>query len=196
MYGQSFLCITYAGLGAFDLLGEVLQYVAGHVYTSWVDSSLAANVPAFAAFAGGTYIKTAASVKRVMTSAGGASFTQFAKSDTWGEDLYASLVAPGLGDSLRVETWIRGSKLGPYCPPSYQYATVDVTNMVLGGVAFKETQDHSKWAITSGASAHAVCIGDINRMSSQFARGGGTVCVPNAQLWAALNGAIAATESC
>jgi hypothetical protein len=49
------------------------------------------------------------------------------------------------------------------------------------GVTFKETQDHSKWAIADASSGSPprpfVCIGGINRMTSQFTRGGSTFCV-------------------
>jgi hypothetical protein len=59
-------------------------------------------------------------------------------------------------------------------------------------------QDHSKWGISTDAAAapNIVCIGDINRMTSQRKRGGGAVCILASNLWTALNTAITAHNSC
>lgn len=62
------------------------------------------------------------------------------------------------------------------------------------GSTWKGTQDHSKWV--SGIDDAWVCIGDINRMCSQEARGGGTVCVHNESLWSSFQSAITSIESC
>ena len=52
-----------------------------------------------------------------------------------------------------------------------------------GSTAKSYTTDHSKVAIT--AAPPWVCVGDINRMASQAARGGGAVCFDHAPaLWA------------
>lgn len=50
---------------------------------------------------------------------------------------------------------------------------------------WKYTEDHSKWAISSPGSKKPsiVCISDINRMRSQFNRGGGAICVQSNPLW-------------
>jgi hypothetical protein len=62
-----------------------------------------------------------------------------------------------------VETWRRGH---PINTPSH---VKDVYKLSVNGVEYKESQDHSKWA-TSG---QYYLIGDLNRMTSQFKRGGG-----------------------
>ena len=41
-----------------------------------------------------------------------------------------------------------------------------------------------------------ICVGDINRMSSQAHRGGGTACFINYQLWNLLNKAFVEIEPC
>jgi hypothetical protein len=61
------------------------------------------------------------------------------------------------------ETWRRGH---PINTPSH---IKDVYKLCVNGVEYKESQDHSKWA-TSG---QYYLIGDLNRMTSQFKRGGG-----------------------
>ena len=40
------------------------------------------------------------------------------------------------------------------------------------------------------------CIGDVNRMKSQFKRGGGTVCLQNDDVWKAFRDSIDEIEPC
>ena len=39
----------------------------------------------------------------------------------------------------------------------------NVQDVSVSGVKFKDTQDHSKWAITKNEAKGITCIGDINR---------------------------------
>jgi hypothetical protein len=65
-------------------------------------------------------------------------------------------------------------QLPSYCRPDYQYNVMNVEDVQLvNGISWKETTDHSKWAITM--TNNYTCIGDINRVSGQLKRGGGTV---------------------
>ena len=56
------------------------------------------------------------------------------------------------------------------------------------GEGWKETQDHSKWAISQ--TSHWVCVGDINRQHGQLHRGGGTACTLDGGLWKAFSSII------
>lgn len=52
-------------------------------------------------------------------------------------------------------------------------------------MAWPETHDHAKWAITK--DNNWVCVGDINRMISQRKRGDGTIAFQSPPLWKALS---------
>lgn len=66
-----------------------------------------------------------------------------------------------------------------------------------GSVSWKYTDDHSKWGVSTGSSSSPwVCVSDMNRMESQWVRGGGTVCFKNTGLWKALSGVITNADSC
>lgn len=98
---------------------------------------------------------------------------------------------------MMTETWIRDPELPSYCPSSGQsppFEVREVRSLTVGGTSYKYTQDHSKWGLVE-RSPH-VCIGDINRMSSQAQRGGGTVCFENKALWNALSAAVDNADSC
>ena len=139
-----------------------------------------------------------------LTTKGGVGITHFAKSAVWGQDLYEDLVEPYYKKGFMWETWRRK----PYTEPTYcsanatsgkLYDSVNVMSIKFGaGTApnalFKYTRDHCKWGIASTGST--VCIGDINRMTSQKKRGGGTACIESPPLWKAMNALINSTDAC
>lgn len=99
---------------------------------------------------------------------------RFSKSDLWKVPFYENVVVPGLGAGLIVESW--GSpQEDPTC-----LAQGVVSNLFVDfspySIAYKWTKDHSKYAISSDCTLPYVCLGDINRQTSQWSRGGGTVC--------------------
>jgi deoxyribonuclease II len=89
--------------------------------------------------------------------------------------------------------------MSSYCKPKHAYDVTNIQQIAWGvpanGLAYKETKEHSKWAISSDKTNWA-CIGDINRMDSQADRGGGTTCFYMAGLWRSLKNLIAAEDTC
>ncbi|GFO39873.1 deoxyribonuclease-2-alpha [Plakobranchus ocellatus] len=147
-------------------------------------------------------------------------FLSFAKANYFHADLYDALVAPTLKKDLLVETWLRerGTPLPSNCSTDYHVLKVDKIQLP-DGVVFNETKDHAKWAVTmpeehSQAETWAkgqnvmhmvvsetddtnwACVGDINRMDSQFHRGGGTLCIQHSGVWKAFMGAVADYVKC
>lgn len=194
MYGQSVLCLTLNSSTLADILVQ-MQLNAPQVY----DWSASASVPAAAAAAaaiialGNGVINSAATCNStVYETQGGARFTYFAKSNQWNNELYSECVAPFYNSPLVVESWIRGSATGPSCTTNQ---VLDVQELNYNGFELSEYNDHSKWAVSTDQSF--VCIGDINRMTTQFRRGGGTACIEFQQpLVDFLRSAITKTNSC
>jgi deoxyribonuclease-2 len=97
-----------------------------------------------------------------LQSMGSITYISFAKSKFFGSDLYSDMVAPYYNANLLVETWQNGvGKLPSNCS---ELTVENVLDMKLSGDPFKETTDHSKWAISKSSEQGLVCIGDINRM--------------------------------
>ena len=130
-----------------------------------------------------------------LLSQGGMPFHVYSKTSEWNNDLYAGCVAPYEKDTLWVETWIRGKAEGPVCPIT-AYDTLDIKSLNFAPLdgQWLETQDHSKWLITE--TNKRVCMGDINRMMTQYARGGGTTCFLDDILHTVLKKAITAIDEC
>lgn len=149
----------------------------------------------------------------ILSTKAGMPFKIFSKTAEWNNDLYAGCVTPTEKDTLWVESWIRGSAEGAVCPLS-DYDTLDIKylNFSAGGGRYRrndtssyrsigngsnqwsETQDHSKWAIT--ANKQTICMGDINRMTTQYSRGGGTACFSDEILHAVFKSATIDKNSC
>ncbi|XP_062586112.1 plancitoxin-1-like [Saccostrea cucullata] len=106
-----------------------------------------------------------------LKSKGGQEFRFFAKSDKFGMDLYDAFVAKDLKDNMYVETWHPSLKSN--CSTQYKVYNVEKVKFA-NHYKFMSTTDHSKWAVTE--NREWTCIGDINRATSQFKRGGGTMC--------------------
>ena len=74
------------------------------------------------------------------------------------------------------------------------YEIFDIENVTLpDDEHWKETQDHSKWAI--GINKYWVCVGDINRQHGQLSRGGGTYCRYDKSLWTAFQSLVQSYNS-
>ena len=109
--------------------------------------------------------------------------THIAKSPKNEIDIYSEYLKIYAKDWY-VETWKRGHAINTV-------STIkDVTRLSIFGVKYKESQDHSKWA----TSEQYYWIGDLNRMTSQYKRGGGGFLVKNKEVSLALKTFIVATE--
>jgi deoxyribonuclease-2 len=200
IYAQTFLCVSIEA-GTVDAVAAGLQYVDPWLFDSSMPAALQAQYPALAGLLSGQ--RATGTSTQVIGSAGGHAFTHFAKSGSWGQDLYEDLVQPALQADALWETWRRSPVEGTFCRPTYAWDSININSIALvtgAGVAvpIRETQDHSKWGVTMSATAASqwLCVGDINRMTSQWAEGGGTVCTQYTPLFLALNSTITTADAC
>ena len=127
---------------------------------------------------------TAAFNNNKKTTATSASFSYgpykfFAKSKHYQNDLYSSLVAPhilGPNQTMYIQTWLNGD--GGVLPsdPEHNIYNIDVVR-IAASAPISTHADHSKWALAVGVDTNYWCIGDLNRIESQFARGGQAICL-------------------
>ena len=92
------------------------------------------------------------------------SITHIAKPPSCHVDIYSEYLAEHYKSNWYVETWIRGHAIEKEHPLVH-----DIKSITYHEHTFKESQDHSKWAV----SDEYYFVGDLNRMTSQFTRGGG-----------------------
>ena len=199
-YGQSMMCIS---LGYKQLEAAAKQIITGH---PWVfDYKLLEGqdddaLPNMKALAEGQKSEDWDINKEIITSLKGAIFTSFYKSPNWGQYLYEDYVEPYYQSSMFWETWMNGINPDPtFCKPDYDYNSINIRTLGTedGEESWKETQDHSKWGVSSNDSTtKVVCIGDINRQESQNKRGGGTTCIVSDDLQATFIGLVQSADPC
>jgi deoxyribonuclease-2 len=192
-YAQSFLCLS---VSATTLNSVSYKYLLNrpHVYDFLFPSSLEPTYGNISSLVKGKYSTAKLCASEVLITEANTEFQLFGKTSEWNNDLYSACVAPTLQSDLLTETWIRGSAEGPSCPTS-GYETFDIQGLDFEkGFNWSETNDHSKWAIALNTTT--LCIGDINRMTTQYSRGGGTACLSNSVLFNAFQKAVSKTDSC
>lgn len=197
IYGQTFLCVSYSTSVLNELASSLLVNEVA-VYDASISKDLAAQWPALAQLAVGERNPTKVHFAvNTYTSLGGYNFTDYAKAKACKCELYTDVVAPNLNSDMAVLSWGR-PLMGSGCKPVTQYNVMDINGMTIetpkGKVWYNETKEHSKLAIA--ADGGIVCAGDINRMTSQATRGGGTTCFSNTSLWEKITHQIGGWMSC
>jgi len=91
--------------------------------------------------------------------------THIAKSPHHCIDIYSECIAQKYPCNWRVETWKRGHEIHRQIPNMK-----DVISLQYQNCEYSEKQDHSKWGVSD---TDYFWIGDLNRMTSQYHRGGG-----------------------
>ncbi|ESO88549.1 hypothetical protein LOTGIDRAFT_193211 [Lottia gigantea] len=193
VYGQIFLCVTYDSYPNIDQIGTQFLYNYPDFYNYSIPIKMRKKYPNMYSALSGKKEKFPhhSSIINLISSYS-TTFTSFAKDKKFGQDLYHDLVAPFYKSDMRTETWENGKgQMGSNCS---QYKVLNVALVGMTDVIqFEDTKDHSKWGITDSGY---VCIGDINRESSQFRRNGGTVCFNNHNVWKTFNSLILHVENC
>ena len=190
MYGQHAACF-HTTVTELARLAPLAELTVSDIY----DARISASTPAaLAALAEGAVRTDPSCNWASFTTAGGVNVTYFAKSTQWNNELYAECLAPTLQTSLYVESWIRGSAEGAACGGAQE--VLDVRGVSYpGGLTFSEYDDHSKWAV-SVRDSDWFCVSDINRMTTQFARGGSAYCWLSDDLSDAVVTAITDADTC
>lgn len=91
-----------------------------------------------------------------------------------------------------------------YCQPQFTWDSINVNNLQWRGadgsaLPFRYTQDHSKYGVAAnatGAAGQWTCTADNNRMTSQWARGGGAFCFLRPVVFAAISASIVEADQC
>ncbi|XP_072015554.1 plancitoxin-1-like [Amphiura filiformis] len=208
-FGQTLLCMTFS-FAQFEQIGQQLLYNCPFFYDNFMPTSIMTSLPSlYSAMSGVCTDNTPYYRTTNLVAPNGQTFTSFAKSKTFNNDLYSALVAPYFGYNLYTQTWRPNTPLPSYCGTPMVYNIIAITvgpdSPPGESYQFYSSQDHSKWAVTGDVDdrhppppldKQVVCIGDINRESSQFNKAGGTVCIGSANVWRAFRDAVSGAELC
>jgi deoxyribonuclease-2 len=203
-FGQTFVCMSLDE-GELDSIGKQLQLTRPYVYHqaglfSKDQPSIAAVYPNLAQVLFHEWnTDPGTRIQQLNVGSSTQTFTSLAKNKEWNDDIWEKLVAPHYNTGFLVESWMRGQQLGPYCPPSKEFAVVDARTLYVTedgvNVTWKETQDHAKWGVSLDSS-YVICVGDLNRMISQRKRGGGVVCFSSRSLCYGMYRSVNSSDIC
>lgn len=192
-YAQNFICLSVSAT-TLDSIAYKFLLNRPNIYNYLFPSPISNLYPNISNLVSGGFSAAAICGESTLETTGGQAFQIFAKSKAWNNDLWSACVAPSYKSDVWVESWIRGSTEGPACPTS-GYDTLDINGLKFSpNFGWTETNDHSKWGIAVNRSI--LCFGDINRMTSQYSRGGGTACLQNDYMAGILQKAVTGTDSC
>lgn len=179
IYGQSFVAISIDY--SFEILENIfsqLSHMKAHIYQL---SSITLQI-----------VDKREIDTTVTTLSFADKIVHVSKGVKWGKDLYDDFFSIFVGkdeicadsnkkEKILCETWVK-----PGLPSSSFVKNIRMVkwNDDLNTEYFC-TQDHSKYAVSMNPSRPWVMIGDINRMESQFRRGGGGLMICNKRVWRA-----------
>jgi deoxyribonuclease-2 len=171
MYGQNAFCVSLSA-SSINQLAFLFQLNIPSIYDFKLTNEVKTNYKNLTSLTQGA-IRTEAVCQHIpLTSIKGNIVTVFAKSTQWNNDLWSGCVAPVLQNNFKVESWLRGSEIGPSCST---YQVTDVKSVYFNSdFNWDEYNDHSKWATSEDGLW--TCHGDINRSITQYVRGGGAIC--------------------
>ena len=171
LYGQSFMYV--------EASANLYQEVINRVHMMHANVYLSKNEPKSNEPKGPKKSKHVQFQELKLTE----SIVHIAKPPALTQDIYKHIADYEEGEWL-VETWKRGHEIkedqeGVSCCWIQSGPKIrEVKRLSWGDVDWKESNDHSKWAV----SESYVWIGDLNRMTSQFTRGGGGFLIKNPKL--------------
>lgn len=161
-YGQSMICLT---LNTQEEVNTVIMHLQAQKSTFYLDT-FRQN------FAG------PANAKMIVNKLP-YGFRLVTKTSISRQHVFEEMMTYVFNSGWLMNTWGRPYKASN-CGGLYPVSNIKIRN--LNGIISKDTQDHSKWAISTTPGVNTVCIGDLNHMDSQASRGGSFVCKQDAQL--------------
>lgn len=165
-YGQSIVCVSLNKQDQVNTIIDHLMAQASYIYLNTFDGTK----------------RPLAKVDK-MASKLSFGFEYVTKTSMSEEHPFEGLLRNHYKSGWLVNTWGR-----PYKASSCK-EKLSISNIVLknfNGLMKKNTQDHSKWALSHGDNRRIVCIGDLNHMDSQSTRGGSFMCKDDAALYSAM----------
>ena len=198
LFGQTFLCITLRDVATADMIAGMFrdqsqpQIIGIHLPEAF-DSKMYPNLLQLVNNTVYTSVPLGSSQPRNITfnSKNGTEFRLFAKSKDWmapAKDLYSDYIGPTLGVDLEVETWQTGEtdhdSDGTHTTQDIQW--IDLSALGLNYAWNFRFHDHSKWAVSKDPDTQDetdwVIVADINRVDTQYKRGGVGIAFQNREL--------------
>lgn len=200
-FGQVMLCVTLPS-SQLETIATHLRLQYPNIYDSYAPASVKKSHPSLNLLLARKFVRVAPWVlTATLKDVGHNAYISFAKHGRYNKDVYSGQVANSLHSNLLASTWRNGNggKAPADCNDTYTVTNIEKLSFKLGKqeqIDVKNSEDHSKWAISSETAKGFVCVGTLNRMNSQYRRGGETLCFKNALLHKLLLRTVTDFEDC
>lgn len=202
-FGQTFMCVSFDLHKFGNQIVEHLANMRPLVYEHSISDTMYRMIPDLRDLSHEKNskfkkVRNVPKLSQLVATKEGQVLHLFSKSNSYKDDLYSGWIDTEIGSSLYAETWRRGAggNLNSNCSePDYHVNNVKDLKYDKS-TKWSYLRDHSKWAITDEKDKGFVCIADINRMPSQFKRGGGAVCMKCPTCWSVFSNTIDDVEPC
>ncbi|XP_061184095.1 deoxyribonuclease-2-alpha-like isoform X2 [Saccostrea echinata] len=195
VYGQSIFCVSLQ-YSAIESVAKIMTFTYPKFYDHYLPPSFSSENPIMTGVLSGSQKHVTSppfQLETTLHTTDGVVLHNFAKSNDFEKDLYDAWINERINHDLFVETWQNGrGPLESNCTERYKVYNIQKIRFPNGD--FKETKDHSKWAVSRTGSW--ICIGDINRQLTQFHRGGSTTCMSDPHTWKQYTNIIRDIETC
>jgi deoxyribonuclease-2 len=189
---QHMFCMSLT-ISSFNQLATSFMLTRPRIFDSLLSDSLERLYPTLAKMIGGSYSTAPLCTSTSIQTQNSMNLIIFEKSTQWNNALWDGCVAPFFQSGLYVQSWLLGNKMGPNC--SQPDPILDVETIKFSPTfSWTSSNDHSKWGLT--ITTPIICFGDINRVYSQAARGGGAVCTSEVNYIHAFTEAKFTTDTC
>ncbi|XP_077526419.1 cell-death-related nuclease 7-like [Haemaphysalis longicornis] len=196
--GQLFLCLSFP-VDTVDVIAYHLKVQAANVY----QNNTAKWAHAFPTFWDILHGKILRGTKDLAVSflrtKGNNLVLAVAKPPKWLKDVYTAEMVGRTNDSIDVQTWRNGAGGVLQSQCGTRHEVTDVTEITVDSTdgrknRFVSREDHSKWYVARHNGLF--CFSSLNRMLSQFKRGGEVTCLISRHLANLFRRSIAKRTTC
>ncbi|XP_077534856.1 plancitoxin-1-like [Haemaphysalis longicornis] len=181
--GQMFFCISFPR-NASETIAHHLRVQAANVYQvhkpKWMDLKQLYGTQLGLLLLGKAIRSAPRVIINRLKSRANKDVLAIAKSPFWQHDIYKHKASKLVYDDIAVQSWQSGAggAQDKDCRGDYDVTNVDELRLQFGDgrvIAFGARQDHSKWHVALRRGLF--CFSTLNRMRSQFKRGGEITCL-------------------
>uniref|UniRef100_A0A224YWZ2 Deoxyribonuclease II n=1 Tax=Rhipicephalus zambeziensis TaxID=60191 RepID=A0A224YWZ2_9ACAR len=196
--GQLFLCISFR-LDVVNIIAHHLHVQAANVYQTnyrnWTD-----RFPYFWRLLRKDYIRNPKyfMISLLHTRTKKRRVFAMAKPPFLRTDIYTQELRHKMDDDIVVQSWKNGAGEAQHQFCQRNYSVTDVMTVSIktkaGRLYFSSREDHSKWYVTRKKALF--CFSSLNRMKSQWSRGGEITCLLDTRPATLFRNSIANSTSC
>ena len=212
-YGQNFFCLTLNNINQINTISKQLRYDIPWIWGSNVNLTYINTISKLdnlyslleSQWLNGTSIVDISGGVNINSNENendNDNFVHLTRSPSENLDIFEDIISDYYHLSFKWQTYhVWPSREESYCIPEYTYNEENILEMEFGnGDLLNYTLDHSKYGVSIRYNTLSddtiVCVGDMDRVTTENTIGGGFLCFENENMYNVLVNTIAKVEEC